>query len=51
MNPEYLKATGESYSPQECEFYGANEKGGLGPNGEDHCHSYVDSREDTKSSR
>ena len=33
----------EGYVPGECEYYGANEMGGLGPDGEYHCGSYKDS--------
>ncbi len=44
----------EAYIPQECEFYGFNETGGLKPDitftGDrrwiDHCHSYVDAMEE-----
>jgi len=25
---------------EECEFYGCNEMGGYGPDGEDHCHHF-----------
>lgn len=42
MNEEYLKDTEETYLPQECEFYGFNEMGGLGSDGENHCHQYKD---------
>jgi hypothetical protein len=30
------------YRAQECEYYDCNEGGGMGPDGRDHCHSYVD---------
>ena len=43
MNSEFREATGESYVPQECEFYGFNEMGGRGPHGEQHCEHYRDS--------
>ena len=47
LNKEYFKATGESYVPQECEYYGCNELGGMmpGPDGKwvAHCGCYVDS--------
>jgi hypothetical protein len=33
------------YVAQECEYYDCNEGGGMGPDGRDHCHHYVD-RED-----
>lgn len=47
MNPDYIKQTGEYYIPQECEYYGCNEVGGLKFNidtqeWEDHCHGYRD---------
>ncbi len=45
MNPAYIDATGESYIPQECEFFGFNETGGLDDNGHDHCFQYKDSKE------
>ena len=32
-NPDYYAQTGEELVPQECEFYGCNEEGGLGPDG------------------
>jgi hypothetical protein len=42
MNAEYYEQTGEAYVPEECEFHGFNETGGLGPNGEPHCGQYRD---------
>lgn len=46
MNKEYYEQTGESYVPQECEFYGCNEEGGMMPNPEGewipHCGRYED---------
>ena len=42
MNEDYLRDTGEAYFPQECEFYGFNETGGLDAEGKSHCHTYVD---------
>jgi hypothetical protein len=45
MNEEFYAATGESYVPQECEFFGFNETGGLElANGKwvDHCQHYKD---------
>jgi Icc-related predicted phosphoesterase len=30
------------YVPQECEYYGCNELGGRGPDGEPHCGHYID---------
>ena len=30
------------YLPQECEFYGCNETGGLDEDGNDHCKQYKD---------
>ncbi len=51
MNREYADATKEAYLPQECEFYGFNEMGGLKPvdgdpygKWEDHCQSYKDQK-------
>lgn len=32
----------EIYLPQECEYYGSNEDGGLDADGKDHCHRYRD---------
>lgn len=42
LNAEYHAATGEDSVAQECERYGFNERGGLGPEGEPHCDGYVD---------
>jgi hypothetical protein len=42
MNAEYAEATGEAYLPEECEFYGFNEMGGLDAEGNNHCQKYVD---------
>ena len=45
MNQEYGDATGEAYVPQECEFFGFNETGGLkyeGGDWVDHCQRYKD---------
>lgn len=42
MNREYYEATGEGSIAQECEAFGFNERGGLGPDGEPHCFGYVD---------
>ena len=33
----------EYYIPDECEFYGCNEDGGLDAEGKDHCFGYRDS--------
>ena len=43
MNQDYYDATKEAYVPQECEFFGFNESGGLDENGEPHCFTYKDS--------
>ena len=43
LNSEYAEATKEGYVPQECEYYGFNEMGGLDEEGSDHCNRYVDS--------
>ena len=32
----------EAYVPQECEFYGSNEDGGLDEDGNEHCFGYRD---------
>ena len=42
MNNDYYKATKEMYVPQECEYYGFNEFGGLDAKGKPHCDSYRD---------
>lgn len=42
MNPDYVTDTGETYIPQECEFFGCNETGGLDAEGKDHCFGYRD---------
>lgn len=42
VRQDYFDATGEAYVPQECEFYGHNECGGLDDNGEAHCFGYED---------
>jgi hypothetical protein len=49
-NTEYYEETGEPYFPQECEYFGFNELGGLQPSKDkdgqeqwvDHCFSYID---------
>ena len=43
MNMDYRDATGEGYLPEECEFYGFNETGGLDQDGNPHCDRYRDS--------
>jgi hypothetical protein len=48
MNPDYIKQTGESHLPEECEVFGFNETGGLiyvEDRWEHHCHRYRDSKE------
>jgi len=48
MNQEYAAATKEGYLPEECEFYGFNEVGGLiFINGfwKDHCQRYKDQKD------
>lgn len=37
-----MDATHEGYIPQECEFFGSNENGGLDSWGEPHCFGYED---------
>lgn len=54
LNPAYIDATGEGYFPQECEFWGCNEEGGLDDKGERHCFQYRDQgeeEEDDKSTK
>lgn len=45
MNKEYFEKTGESYFPQECEYFGCNENGGFDADGNPHCDWYVDEKE------
>lgn len=40
LNPDYV-AVGE-YLPEECEFFGSNEFGGVDDEGKEHCWHYVD---------
>ena len=47
MNEDYRKATGEAYFPEECEFYGFNESGGLDSWGRNHCFKYKDKDDQT----
>lgn len=42
MNSDYARETQEGYIPQECEFFGFNESGGLDDKGNYHCGSYKD---------
>jgi hypothetical protein len=44
LNPEAYAVIG-LYLPEECEFFGSNEDGGLDENGEDHCRRDVDAEE------
>ena len=44
-NPEYFEQTREGYVPQECEFFGSNEMGGLDAAGNPHCGFYRDEKE------
>lgn len=46
MNEDYLRDTQEAYLPEECEYHGCNEMGGLDEDGNDHCHRYVDEMDD-----
>ena len=41
LNPEAAAVMGP-FLPEECEFFGCNETGGLDEKGEDHCARYVD---------
>jgi len=43
LNEEYYAATQEAYVPQECEFFGFDETGGLDAEGKEHCQRYRDS--------
>jgi hypothetical protein len=43
-NPEAAAVIGD-YLPQECEFFGFNENGGLDENGNEHCRHYVDTED------
>jgi hypothetical protein len=45
MNSEYFELTQEAYVPEECEFFGFNETGGLDAEGNNHCQYYQDSLE------
>lgn len=45
MNEDTLRdlpADHPLYLPQECEFFGCNEGGGLDEEGNDHCQQYID---------
>ena len=42
MNLDYFNHTNECYYPEECEYYGCNEYGGLDDQGKLHCGQYVD---------
>lgn len=44
LNPEACAVLGP-YLPEECEFFGSNEDGGLDENGAEHCTRYIDSEE------
>ena len=44
LNPAAYAVIGP-HLPEECEFFGCNEDGGLDENGEEHCHRYVDAEE------
>lgn len=41
LNEEAYKIIGP-YIPDECNYFGCNENGGLDENGEHHCTGYVD---------
>lgn len=49
-DPKYVAETGESYIPQECEYYGCNEGGGFDDEGNPHCGGFVD-RQDPNEER
>lgn len=42
MNEDFYNQTHEGYVPQECEFFGFNEMGGLDIEGNEHCSRYED---------
>jgi hypothetical protein len=44
MNPANVNTDGgrEGYVPQECEYFGVNEMGGLDADGQPHCSGYRD---------
>jgi len=42
LNEEYYEQTNEIYVPQECEYYGCNQYGGLDDEGNLHCGHYED---------
>lgn len=42
MRQDYVEETGEYYFPEECEYYGFNETGGLDAKGRPHCDQYQD---------
>ncbi len=43
VNQKIAEERHEMYVPQECEFYGHNEDGGLDAEGNEHCFGYRDS--------
>lgn len=45
LSEEYIDITGEVYFPEECEYFGANEAGGLDEKGMAHCFAYRDEKE------
>lgn len=45
LNEDYLNKVGESYLPEECEFYGFDEMGGKDADGHIHCDKYRDTGE------
>jgi len=44
MNPVYYRKTKEYRYPEECEYYGCNEDGGMDDEGQYHCGQYKDSK-------
>ena len=44
LNPEAYAVIGP-HLPEECEFFGSNEDGGLDENGQPHCERYIDAED------
>ena len=45
LNNKYYEQTQEPYLPEECEYFGSNEIGGLNRDGSPHCDHYQDTME------
>ena len=48
LSSVYSEQTKEDYIPQECEYFGCNETGGLDEEGLPHCDYYVDKLDNQK---